>query len=316
MNTATRVGAFGAGLVVAFGAALGAGRLVGPLDAVAAPAPHTEMSTDGHVTDPGGHATEGDQHADTHQDSGAGASATPAGLSSTDQGYRLVPGATTLAASKAARVTFQVLGPDGRPVTGFTTAHEKKLHLVVVRRDLSGFQHVHPTMAADGTWSVSLDLGRPGQWRMFADFDPESDTEGLVLGTDLAVPGDYSPVALPAPARTTMADRYAVQLTGSLDPATPQRLDLAVADDSGRPVDLEPYLGADGHLVVLREGDLAYAHAHPVHATTVGDPASGATVGFRVEPPGPGRYRAFLDFKVAGTVHTAAFTLDAAGGTP
>ncbi|MEP6856319.1 MAG: hypothetical protein ABJA33_12660 [Pedococcus sp.] len=314
MNTATRVSVFAAGLVLAFGAALGAGQLIGPLGSIGpanAQEPHPGMTANDHG-DTGG--TDGHAASDGGHDA-PGASVAPAGLSATDQGYQLVPGATTVAPSASARVTFRVLGPDGQAVTGFTTAHERRLHLIVVRRDLSGFQHVHPTMAADGTWSVALDLSRPGQWRMFADFDPEGATEGLVLGTDLAVPGDYTPVAVPAPQTSTAVEGYTVRADGTLDPRDARPVDFAITRTQGSTVDLEPYLGADGHLVVLREGDLAYAHAHAIPSTAEGTPDAG-TVGFQVQAPGPGRYRMFLDFKTSGTVHTAAFTADAGRTTP
>ena len=75
--------------------------------------------------------------------------------------------------------------------------HEKPLHLVVVRRDLSGYQHVHPTLSDDGTWSIDLTCS-PGTTRVFADFTPR-EGPALVLGTDLAVAGDYTPAA-PTPA--------------------------------------------------------------------------------------------------------------------
>ena len=319
MNTATRVSVFGAGLVLAFGAALGTGRLVGPLGSLGslgqagAEEPHPGMAADDHVVTGGtdGHAAPGDGH------DAVDTTAAPAGLSSTAEGYQLVPGATSVAASASARVSFRVLGPDGQAVTGFTTAHEKQLHLIVVRRDLSGYQHVHPTMAADGTWSVTVDLSRPGQWRMFADFDPEGATEGLVLGTDLAVPGDYAPQDLPAPHTSTAVAGYTVGAGGALVPHGTSPVDFTLTRGE-RAVDLEPYLGADGHLVVLREGDLAYAHAHAVPSAATGTTAPGSvgSVGFEVQAPGPGRYRMFLDFKTAGTVHTAAFTADAGRTNP
>jgi hypothetical protein len=312
VNPVTRVAAFGAGVAVAFGAAFGTGRLVGPLDSVAASAPHAEMTGAGHTSV--GDGTTGEGHGDEGHATEP-AAPVPAGLSSTDQGYRLVPRTTTFAPSTSARVTFRVLGPDGRPVTGFTTAHQKKLHLIVVRRDLSGFQHVHPVMAADGTWAVNLDLSRPGQWRMLADFDPDGATGGLVLGTDLAVPGDYSPVAVPGPEPTTSVAGFTLRVAGALSPAEAQPVAFTFGRTAaGQPVALEPYLGAGGHLVVLREGDLAYAHAHPI--TGVSDlPGGAAGLAFQVEAPGPGRYRLFLDFKADGAVHTAALTLDA-GRTP
>lgn len=328
MNTATRVGVFGAGLVLAFGAALGTGRLVGPLESLGqagAQEPHAGMALDGHGDTGGtdgravsddGHDTGGtDGHTASHDGHDAlGASAAPAGLSATDQGYQLVPATTTVAPSAAARVSFRVLGPDGQAVTGFTTAHEKQLHLIVVRRDLSGFQHVHPTMAADGTWSVAVDLSRPGQWRMFADFDPEGATEGLVLGTDLAVPGDYAPEPVPAPQDAASVAGHTVRAAGELATRGTSPVDFTITRD-GSTVDLEPYLGADGHLVVLREGDLAYAHAHAIPSGGTTTPDTGS-VGFQVQAPGPGRYRMFLDFRTSGTVHTAAFTADAGRTTP
>jgi len=68
----------------------------------------------------------------------------------------------------------------------------------------------------------------------------------------------------------------------------------------GRPVETEPYLGAAGHLVALREGDLAFLHVHPV--THDGPPVFDATF------PTPGRYRLFLQVRHEGRVHTVAFT--------
>jgi hypothetical protein len=67
--------------------------------------------------------------------------------------------------------------------------------------------------------------------------------------------------------------------------------------------DIEPYLGARGHLVALREGDLAYLHVHPESKAT-----QGSDIRFGVEYPSRGRYRLFVQFKLDGKVHTAAFT--------
>ena len=95
---------------------------------------------------------------------------------------------------------FQILGPDGAPVTEYQTEHDKDLHLIAVRRDLSHFQHVHPVLDPEGTWTVPLDLSAAGEYRVFADFTPAGHDGGLVLGADLAVPGTYEPVPLPEPA--------------------------------------------------------------------------------------------------------------------
>ena len=73
----------------------------------------------------------------------------------------------------------------------------------------------------------------------------------------------------------------------------------------GRPVALQPYLGANGHLVAIRSGDLAYLHVHPM-----AEQAKAGSVLFGVEVPSAGRYRMFFDFQVDGVVRTAAFTVD------
>ena len=85
-------------------------------------------------------------------------------------------------------------GSGRQAVTGYEVQHEKQLHLIAVRRDFTGFQHVHPTMAPDGTWSTALDL-EPGTWRLFADFKP-SGADALTLGLTSVCP---APPPLPSP---------------------------------------------------------------------------------------------------------------------
>jgi len=100
-----------------------------------------------------------------------------------------------------------------------------------------------------------------------------------------------------------------VTLDGDLVPGTGSPLRLTVTRD-GAPVPVEPYLGAFGHLVALRDGDLAYLHVHPGNAA-----AAGPVVGFDADVPSAGTYRMFFDFQVGGVVRTADFTVTTAGGT-
>jgi hypothetical protein len=84
----------------------------------------------------------------------------------------------------------------------------------------------------------------------------------------------------------------------------------------GQPVtDLQPYLAAYGHLVALREGDLAYLHVHPEEAPGDGRTPAGPEIVFTAQVPSAGTYRLFLDFRHGGRVHTAAFTV-ATGDRP
>jgi hypothetical protein len=298
MNTATKLSAYGAALVLVAGGAWAIGSAVGPLEEeTAAPAKA---------------AAHGDTHSDTVAETGH-AEALPAGLASSKGGYTLTPADATLTRG-ANTFAFHVTGPDGEPVTRFDVAHEKRMHLIVVRRDTAGFQHVHPTMAADGTWTVPLTLDDPGSYRAFADFAPTGG-EPATLGVDLAVPGDFRPAEYGA-SRVATVDGYEVRLDGDVVPGKTAKLTLNVSKD-GKPVtDLQPYLGAYGHLVALRVGDLAYLHVHPDGEPGDGKTEPGPAITFYAEVPSAGAYRLFLDFRHGDQVRTAEFTLGTDGHAP
>ena len=299
MNTAAKLGTFSAALALTFGGAYAIGQST---DAM------SDHDRGGHPTaEMGGHDM-GDTGMPGHGSTASPGGATLPGLAVTADGYTLVPQSTSLLQGSATPFRFTVTGPDGKALTSYAPSHTKDLHLIVVRRDLAGFQHVHPTRGANGTWSTPLNLSAAGTYRVFADFVPGGRTAPVVLGTDISVAGDYRPQPLPAPAMTARAGEYDVTLSGTPSASTESQLTFTVTR-GGKPVTtLQPYLGAFGHLVALRAGDLAYLHTHPgedAHAGSTGGPA----ISFMTEFPSHGSYRLFLDFQVDGTVHTAAFTV-------
>ena len=225
------------------------------------------------------------------------------GLASVAGGYALVPARTTLPLGRTSDFRFRILDGEGRPVHSFDVDGGVRVHLIVVRRDLDGYQHLHPRQQADGTWSVPLALAAPGAYRAFADF--EVDGVKTVLGHDLFVAGSFTPAQLPAAASATETDGFAVRLThGELRANTESSLHFAVSR-SGRPVpSFDSYVGHRGHLVALRDGDLSYSHVHPEPGAEVGE------IVFHSELPSAGRYRLFLQFNIEGTVHTASFTVE------
>ncbi|MGV0745543.1 hypothetical protein [Mycolicibacterium sp. XJ870] len=205
-------------------------------------------------------------------------------------------------------VRFRITDSSGAAVTDYVETHEKPLHLIVVRHDLTRYQHVHPTLDDTGTWSVDLNLRSAGDYRVFADFVP-AGTDGLTLGADLRVAGDYEPQPLPAPAAATTVDGYTVTLAGSPKAGEPSELTLSVSR-GGKPVtDLQPYLGAYGHLVALRATDLTYLHVHPMGEPGDSVTPAGPAIGFHTSFPSAGDYRLYLDFKHRDVVRTAEFTV-------
>jgi hypothetical protein len=223
-------------------------------------------------------------------------------------GYTLAPSVTSFRAGVTQPFRFRIIRSTLRPVIDFTIAHEKRLHLIVARHDLSGYQHLHPAMAGDGTWSIPLTLPQPGIWRAYAEFVPGPAGKtpapaAVTLAVDLTVPGDYQPIVLPAAAAQTSTDGFAVAYQGTPQDGTTQPVTMRVYSSGALVTDLQRYLGAYGHLVVLRDGDLAYLHVHP------DDQLIGGAVRFWFAAPSPGRFRAFFEFQLAGHVHTAEFTI-------
>ncbi|MFI7641576.1 hypothetical protein [Nonomuraea sp. NPDC049400] len=302
MNAPGRIGAYVLGLVVVFGGALGVGRLVGPDPTVAQPPMQAAQETNGHAAQEAhGHAA---QEAHGHAARPVSGD-TPGGLQVSQNGYTLDPVATMITPGQPTDFRFTVKGPDGEPVTRYRTEHDKKLHLIVASRDLVSFQHVHPDLAPDGTWSVKLTLPKAGPYRAFADFTPEGGGN-LTLGVDLQAEGDYRHEPLPHVSRTAAVDAYTVNLAGDLVPGRAGKLTLTVNKDGEPVTDLQPYLGAYGHLVALRAGDLAYLHVHPEESGK-----AGPEITFYAEAPSGGDYRLFLDFQHDDKVRTASFTATA-----
>jgi hypothetical protein len=232
-------------------------------------------------------------------------SSVPGGLQVSQDGYTLELADDTTTAGRR-QVAFTITDPHGEPLTSYDVQHEKQLHLIAVRRDLTGFQHVHPVLT-DGVWRTDLAL-TPGDWRVLADFKP-AGADPLTLGADLAVAGDYRPAPETQVSRTAHVDGYTVTLDGDLTGGEDAMLTLSVSE-RGEPVtDLQPYLGAYGHLVALRAGDLAYLHVHPDGEPGDGSTQPGPDVVFHAEVPSAGTYRLFLDFRHGGVVRTAAFTV-------
>jgi hypothetical protein len=296
MTAGARVAAFVALLAAVFAAAALAGGAIDPEGN--GDARHAAGTSGGHA------ARHGDAGAASHggatsasPTAGHGSTtvaAIPAGLAASQDGYRLVAARTRFAAHRAAPLRFRIVDAHGATVRDFDTEQARKMHVIVVRRDLRRYRHLHPTQGPDGAWRTSLTLPEAGVYRAFADFKAAGARH--TLGIDLFVPGAFAPQELPAPSSTARVDGYLVELHAHAD-----RIGFFVRRGGKLVADLQPYLGARGHLVALRDGDLAYEHVHP-------DAGPPPEIAFHLGASEPGTYRLFLQFRHEGRVHTAAFT--------
>jgi hypothetical protein len=210
------------------------------------------------------------------------------GLAVSDHGLTLALERRTAQPGERFDLAFRIVDRSGATVRDFDVEHTKRMHLIVVRRDMTGFQHLHPIQRPDGTWNVPATLRDAGSYRVFADFSVGG--KPYTLADDLTVDGAVRSQPLPTPADSVEVD--GLQVTKTKD------LGFTVTRD-GQPVAIADYLGAKGHLVALREGDLAFLHVHPDEDS----------LRFEAHFPTAGRYRLFLQFKTTdGRLHTAAFT--------
>jgi hypothetical protein len=246
-------------------------------------------------------------------------------LDAVDYRLELTTAPAAIAAGRPARFTFAIFHPvTGARVTDFAVVHDRPYHLFVVSQDFTHFEHLHPEQGPDGSFSIDLTLPRSGYYRLYSDFLPIGGGPQVIAQTVVTARFDGDIVASlarlePDRSLSKTAGSTVVELridpaelvAGRIVPLTFHLSDRA----SGRPVsDLERYLGAWGHALVLSEDGIEYIHAHPAELlpdleTTLKGGAGGPDVTFEALFPKAGRYRIWLQFQRQGRTATAWFTV-------
>ena len=248
------------------------------------------------------HSNHGDGSHEENRGYAPGGHAAPGGLALAANGLRFDPSTTRFEPGTTTNWTFRIVSDDGQTVTDFEETHGQRGHLILVRRDLTRFQHLHPELESDGTWHVeNLTFPDPGVYRAFVDV--VVDGNPTTLGFDLFASGAGEVEARPNSSRHATTGGYETELlTGEVTARKPSQLTFEIRRDGGAVPELSQYLGALGHLVALREGDLAYLHTHPEETAP-----DGGRVTFGARFPTPGRYRLFLQTKPEENLITTQF---------
>ncbi len=235
------------------------------------------------------------------------------GLASSVDGFTFASSISTLAPGTAQDYRFRIMGQAGRPHTTFSVDQTKLMHFYAIRADLTGYRHLHPSMASDGTWSTALPLKDPGPYRVFASFiakDSAGKDHPLVLSRELMVPGSYQPVSLPPPSESAEVDGYLLTLQGQMMHGMSMPFTVRVTR-GGQPVaDLEPYLDTYAHVTAFRSPNLAFTHLHPEEKAQAGG-HGGPQLTFDSELPEAGDYWLFVQFQTQGQLHTGTLTVRA-----
>ena len=211
----------------------------------------------------------------------------------------------------------------GAPVTDLTLSHQVWMHLIATRADLGTFAHVHPEPASrPGQLAVDLIFPTPGRSVINTEFRREGQMADIHDRQAITVPGTAPPAGrlVPSP-RTQTIDGMRIELHGDATVGRTSDLTLTVADAAtGRPADnLQPYLAAAGHVIIIGAGADTFAHQHADVEDSQGRPVFalpgqrfGPELPFRCHFDRPGLYRLWAQFENAGgQVVTASFTVSA-----
>lgn len=218
---------------------------------------------------------------------------------------------TSVAAGKTTNLKMMIHGADGKMIKEFAVVHEQKLHLILVRDGLDQFAHLHPEVDSMGNITTAYTFPTGGTYRLYADHQAVGGSPSTAIA-EVKVAGEAPPIPalktdVPGKVKGDRLDA-AVSISG-LKSGSETTIRFEITDPAGTPVkDLQPYMGAMGHLVVISQDGKRYVHAHPSEdkesATNV--------VAFQAHFMQDGLYKGWGQFKRQGQVHLVPFVLQVA----
>jgi len=253
--------------------------------------------------------------------------------------FRTIP--AVVKPGQKAKLLFRISHPgSGEAIKKFEVVHERQYHLFLISQDMEYFQHIHPEEQADGTWSIDVTLPKAGYYKVLSDFMPSGGASQFIArplvtaGYAGDLEGDSAHLVPDAVSSKTVDGMTA---TLAYDPATFSsgvygHLNFHLTDAaSGQPInDLQTYLGAFGHTLIMSEDMVDYVHSHPLDILAKADDdggppqfliapgadleklRGGPDVTFEGLMPKPGRYRAWTQFRRNDKIYTFAFTFNVA----
>jgi hypothetical protein len=239
---------------------------------------------------------------------------------------------------------FRFLHPGtGEVVRDFEVVHTKQFHLFIISQDLEFFEHIHPALRDDGTWTIETTVPRPGYYQVLCDFMPKGGS-GQFLTAPLVTANYVGDLALDSAHLTP--DKVFRKISGDLtaalsfNPAQPAscqyvHLNFYLTDtQTGRPItDLQTYLGQFSHMLLMSEDMQCYVHSHPINLVVAQEDGAGMPeyilppdadlaairggpkVTFDALVPKPGIFRAWAQFQRNDQVRTLAFTFNVTQGS-
>lgn len=212
-------------------------------------------------------------------------------------------------AEEVTEMTINITEKDGEPVNNFEINHEKLLHLIIVNHDLSFFNHIHPDFQGEGKFTIETTFPAGGDYKVFADFIP-SGGSNETLSEWVEVEGEEGEhteiIADSSLIKEVKGKEIELTLSG-VKPKEEITLSYNIRDAKTKEGinNLEPYLGAVGHVVILSADAESYLHVHPLD-----EKASGPDAEFATTFPQRGTYKIWGQFQHKGEIITVPFVVD------
>jgi hypothetical protein len=230
---------------------------------------------------------------------------------------------------------FSPLAPD----------HGKLMHLFLIREPgLDAIAHLHPLRVRPLEFDTPLPVLPEGRYRIYVDITHENgfaqtltSTVNVPASTASSVPPgdpDDSFAVAPSLGNGDLGEGYTLvrEDEGAIEAQRDHALQFRVRNASGEDVMPEPYMGMAAHAVITRDDGAVFIHLHPTGTISMAaqtlfrlreagdaaevDPHAGhamepvdARLTFPYAFPQSGRYRMWVQVKVAGRVRTAAYDL-------
>jgi hypothetical protein len=243
----------------------------------------------------------------------------------TEYDLKLVTDPAVVKAGKKFHLRFLIKHPKtGQTVKDFNIVHDMPFHLFVVSQDLNYFSHIHPTQQKDGSFAIDTALPKPGPYLIYCDIFPVGAMPQVIHRSLVTAGFDgdlFSTQARLVPDKVLKKTLDGVKFELKLNPiepvgGRPATLKYHLSDErTGEPVkDLQPYLSAWGHTLILSEDATDYIHSHPTEIIPEGANRAvilgGPDASFDTFFPRPGRYRIWSQFQRAGKLTTVSFTIN------
>jgi P-type Cu+ transporter len=197
-------------------------------------------------------------------------------------------------------VVIEMRDKAGKPVTDLEVNHEKLMHLIIVDDHLDKYYHVHPVKSAEGVFKINYPLEK-GSYKAFVDIKPKALAYNVTpIEFNVGDPStEHSHASLPVDrtlTKTVNGQKVEMKPSTSFKAGEPIQLDFIVNKKN-----LEPYLGAMGHVVILDETAENYIHVHPKNESETT---------FETQFNEPGKYKIWAEFKHNGVVTAYPFVVE------